>query len=64
MATGAEKRGTQRSQDAGISLAIGRIARIAICAGIEDADAGIGEALTEGMGIDAAVNDCRLARGG
>ena len=46
-------------------MVTGGITRIVVCAGIEDTHAGVGEALTKGMGIDAALNDglCQLLLG-
>ena len=55
VATGTEKRGTQRPEDAGIPLAAGRIACFVICAGIEDANADVGQAPAKGVGIDTTV---------
>ena len=55
LAAGAEGAGRARSEDAGIPLAAGGIAGVAVRAGTENADAGVGQAAAEGVGGDAAL---------
>ncbi len=49
------RRASQRSEDGRIPLAAGRAAGVAVRAGIAHADAGVGQAPAEGVGIDAAL---------